>query len=89
MRDPTVSLQLDHLVCVFRAYEQASISSTVRGSWENTGLDFIRRDGTCCLCVDKPKIPGIREFAEVWDIDYSETALSALRSPPAEVGMAD
>jgi hypothetical protein len=29
--------------------------------------------------VDEPKIHGIHEFAEVWDIDYSKTALSARR----------
>jgi hypothetical protein len=78
-RDPTVSPQLDHVMSLFRLYEQASINSTVLGSWEKTGFDFTRSDGTYYLCMDEPKIGRIREFAEVWDIDYSQTALSARR----------
>jgi hypothetical protein len=79
MRHPPVSPQLDHAMRLFRAHEQTSISSTVRGSWEKTGLGVTRRNGTHYLCVDEPKIRGIREFAEVWDIDYSETGRSARR----------
>jgi hypothetical protein len=79
MRDPTVSPRRDHVMRLFRADELASINSTVGGSWEKIGFDFTRRDGTHYLCVDEPKIRGIREFAEVCDIDYSETALSARR----------
>jgi hypothetical protein len=77
MRDPTVSPQLDHVMRLFRPYEHASISNTVGGSWEKTGFGFARRDGTYYLCVDELKVHGIREFAEVWDIDYCQTALSA------------
>jgi hypothetical protein len=40
MRDPTVSPQLDHVMRLFRAYEHALISSTVRGSWGKTGFGF-------------------------------------------------
>jgi hypothetical protein len=77
--DTDVSPQLDHVMRVFRAYEQATTSSTVRGSWEKACFVFTQRSGTYYLWVDEAKIRKISEFSEVWEIDYREGRLSAVR----------
>jgi hypothetical protein len=45
-QDPNLSPQVDHVRGVFRAYEQATTSTTVRGSWKKADFGFITRSGT-------------------------------------------
>jgi hypothetical protein len=57
---------VDHIIRVFLAYEIATTSTTIRGSWERVGFWFIKRNDTYYLWVNEDKIRGSREFQEVW-----------------------
>jgi hypothetical protein len=78
-RDTSASPIVDHVLRVFRAYEQVTTSTTVRASWQKAGFGFVRRDGTYYLWVDEAKIRGSPEFSEIWNIDYPEEALPMRR----------
>jgi hypothetical protein len=73
------SPQVDHVMRVFRAYEMATTSTTIRSSWERAGFGFQKRDGTLYLYVHEQRIRNGDEFAEVWRIDHDEANLSARR----------
>jgi hypothetical protein len=75
-RDPNLSPQVDDLMRVFRAYEQATTSTTVRGSWQKADFGFLMRSGTQYLWVDEAKIRGPPDFLELWAMDYPEESLS-------------
>jgi hypothetical protein len=78
-RNDDLDPQVDHAMRVFRAYEIATTSTTVRSSWEKAGFGFVKRDGTYYLWVDEGKIRRCPEFCEVWQIDYPEARLSQRR----------
>jgi hypothetical protein len=78
-RDLSLGRDLDHALRIFRAYEMATTSLTVRSSWEKAGFGFERRDGTTYLFVHEGRIRQSPEFAEVWGINYPEEALSQRR----------
>jgi hypothetical protein len=61
---------------IFRAYELATTSLTVRSSWEKTGFGFGQRDGTWYLDINETKIHASPEFAEVWALNNPEESLS-------------
>jgi hypothetical protein len=48
-RDDNEDPQVDDAICVFDAYEIATMSSTVRDSWEKGGFGFVKRDATYSL----------------------------------------
>jgi hypothetical protein len=50
---------------IFRAYEIAATSTTIRSSWERAGFGFHRRDRALYLWVNEQKIRNADEFAEV------------------------
>jgi hypothetical protein len=78
-QDPNLSPRVDHVRGVFRAYEQATTSTTVQGSWQKADFDFITRSGTQYLWVDEAKIRGSPHVLELWAIDYPEESLSQRR----------
>jgi hypothetical protein len=66
---------------IFRTYEPATTSLTVRNSWGKVGFEFgfQRRDGAIYLFVHEGKIWESPEFAELWRIDDPEMKLSGCR----------
>jgi hypothetical protein len=44
-RDDTARREVDHVLRLFRAYEQATSSVTIKASWLKTGFDYETRDG--------------------------------------------
>jgi hypothetical protein len=79
LRDLSLGRDLNHVMRIIRAYESSTTSLTVRSSWEKTGFEFERRDGTWYLVVNEGKIRESPEFAEVWRVNHPEEQLSARR----------
>jgi hypothetical protein len=59
---------------LFRAYERATTSTSVRMSWDRTGFDFERRDDTTYLAINEAKMRQSPGFREIWDFDILGTA---------------
>jgi hypothetical protein len=78
-RDTSQVPIVDHVMRVFRAYEQAMTTTTIRSSWQKAGFGYIVKDSRYYLWVDEPKIRTSPEFVELWNIDYPENALSTRR----------
>jgi hypothetical protein len=55
-RNQELDPKVDHIVRVFRAYEIATTSATIRGRWEKAGFGFIKRNDTYDLWVNEDKI---------------------------------
>jgi hypothetical protein len=55
-RDDRLAPEVDHILRLFRAYEKVTTSTRVRMSWDRTGFDFERRDGTTYLAINEAKI---------------------------------
>jgi hypothetical protein len=66
---------------IFRAYELATPSLTLRSSWEKTCFGFEQRDGTWYIYVNETKIRTSPEFAEVWALNNPEESLSVRKRP--------
>jgi hypothetical protein len=64
-RDDTLQREVDHVLRLFRAYEQATISSTIGTSWRKAGFKYEKRDGATCLIVDEAKIRQAPAFREI------------------------
>lgn len=77
--DPDLDYRLDHIVRILRAYEIATTSFTIRGSWEKTGFGYVKRDQTFYLYVNEQKIRSSPDFAELWQLDYPELQLTERR----------
>jgi hypothetical protein len=80
-RDPNLSPQVDHAMRVFRAYEQATTSTTVQGSWQKASFGFVMRSGTRYLWVDKANICGSPDCLELWVIDDPEVIQVGVAEP--------
>jgi hypothetical protein len=52
-RDLTWSSVVDRVLRIFRAYEQATTSTTVQSFWQKAGFGFIQRDETYYIWVDE------------------------------------
>jgi hypothetical protein len=76
LRNLNLGRDLDHVMRIFRAYELATTSLTVRSSWEKTGFGFEQRDGTWYLYVNETKVRSFPKFAEVWALNNPEESLS-------------
>jgi hypothetical protein len=68
--------QVNHVMCVSRADEIATMSTTVRYSWEKAGFRFMKKDGIYYLWVNKEKIRSSPAFLEVWQVNYPKARLS-------------
>jgi hypothetical protein len=79
VRDLQESAQLDHVIRVFKVYELATTSTTIRASFRHTGFDYEQRDGIWYLILNDQRLRAYPEFHEVWQIDYPEESLSNRR----------
>jgi hypothetical protein len=69
-RDDTLPREVDHVLRLFRASEQAMASTTIRASWLKTGFDYETRDAATYLIVNETKICQGDAFREVWLFNY-------------------
>jgi hypothetical protein len=78
-RDDTLRKDVDHVLRLFRAYEQATPSTTIRASWQRTGFEYEKRNGATYLIVDEARIRQSPGFQEIWLFDYHPARLSSRR----------
>jgi hypothetical protein len=78
-RDDELPAQIDHVLSLFRAYEQATMSTTVRASWIRTGFQYEERADTRYLAVHEAAIRSSLGFQEFWQFDYVLDRPSAWR----------
>jgi hypothetical protein len=71
--------QVKHVLRLFRAYEQATTSTTIRASWMRTGFQYEERADTRYLTVNEAAIRSSPGFQEIGQFDYVPDRLSARR----------
>jgi hypothetical protein len=71
---------VDHVIRLFRAYGQATASTTIRTSWLKTGFDYEMRDTATYLIVNQIRIRQRDAFREVWLFDYHPLRISKKRA---------
>jgi hypothetical protein len=59
-KDDNEDREIDHILRIFRAYEEVTTSMMIRASWEKAGFSYHQRDGTFYLAVDEGRIRGAR-----------------------------
>jgi hypothetical protein len=78
-RDDRLAPEVDHILRLFRAYEKATTSTTMRMSWDRAGFDFERRDGTTYLAINEARIRESLGFREIWELDAHPGRLTERR----------
>jgi hypothetical protein len=78
-RDDTLRKEVDHVLRLFRAYEQATASTTIRASWGKTGFEYQSRDNATYLVINEAKVRQSNAFQEIWLFDYHPARLSPQR----------
>jgi hypothetical protein len=79
IRDDTLPIHLDHILRLFRTYEAAMASTTIRATWRQTGFEYENRNIITCLSINERQIREPRDFREIWMFVYHESQLSARR----------
>jgi hypothetical protein len=79
IRDATLPIHVDHILRLFRAYEAAMASTTIRAAWRQTGFEYEKRNMTTYLSMNEGQIRESRDFREFCMFDYHENQLSARR----------
>jgi hypothetical protein len=78
-RDDELPAQVDHVLRLFRAYEQTTTITMVRASWMRTGFQYEERADTRDVTVNEAVIRSSPGFQEIWQFDYVMDRLSARR----------
>jgi hypothetical protein len=79
-RDDTPRREVDHVLRLFRAYEQATASMTIKASWLKTGFDYKTRGAATYLIINETKIRQGDTFREVWLFDSHPPRTSKKRA---------
>jgi hypothetical protein len=79
IHDDTLPIHVDHILRLFRAYEAAMASTTIRAAWRQTGFEYENRNMATYLSINEGQIRESRDFREIWIFDYHESQLSARR----------
>jgi hypothetical protein len=79
-KDDNEDREIDHILRIFRAYEEVATSMIIRASWEKASFSCHQRDGTFDLAVDEGRIRGTPDFREIWERNYPIESLPAQRS---------
>jgi hypothetical protein len=72
MRDAGLSVDVDHILRLFRAYEAATTSATIRAAWMKAGFEYENRNMTTYLSVNERQIRESCDFREICMFDYHE-----------------
>jgi hypothetical protein len=57
IRDDTLPIHVDHILRLFRAYEAAMASTTIRAAWRQTGFEYANRNMTSYLAAESSFVP--------------------------------
>jgi hypothetical protein len=76
-RDDELRAQVDHVLRLFRASEQARTSATARASWMRTGFQYEEMADTRHLTVNEAAIRSPPGFQEIWQFSCVLDRLSA------------
>jgi hypothetical protein len=79
IRDDTLPIHIDHILRLFRAYEAAMASTTIRAAWRQIGFEYENRNMTMYVSRNEGQIRESRDFREIWMFDYHKSQLSAKR----------
>jgi hypothetical protein len=79
VRDDTLLIHVDHISRLFRVYEAAMASTTIRAAWRQTGFEYENRNMTTYLSINEGQIRESRDFREISMFNYYESQLSARR----------
>jgi hypothetical protein len=79
IRDDPLPIHADHILRLFRVYEAAIESTTVRAASRQTGFEYENRNMTTYLSINEGQIRESRDFREIWMFDYHESQLSMRR----------
>jgi hypothetical protein len=79
IRDDPLFIHVDHILRLFRAYEAAMASTTMRAAWRQTGFECENKNMTAYLIINEGQIREPRDFREIWMFDYHESQLSVRR----------
>jgi hypothetical protein len=77
--DDTLPIRVDHILRLFRAYEGAMASITIRAAWRQTGFEYGNRNMIMYLSINEGQIRESRDFRDIWMFDYHESQLLARR----------
>jgi hypothetical protein len=78
-RDENGDREVDQFLRIFKVYETATTSVTVRACWEKVGFTYEQRDGTFYLVVHEGRIRTAPDFQEIGKRGYLIGSLSARR----------
>jgi hypothetical protein len=79
-KDESVHVMEDHARRMFRAFETAGASDTVRGSFKHAGFNYSKHpEGYYTLEFDEDKVRRSGTFREVWEIDFPIERLTQRR----------
>jgi hypothetical protein len=79
-RDDSLASNIDHVLRLFRAYEIAPTSTTIKSSWARTGFGYQARNITLYLVVKEDRIKAADGFREVRQFDCHPNRLSQRRA---------
>jgi hypothetical protein len=78
-RDEIPRREVDHVLRLFRAYDQATVSMTIRASWGQTRFEYERCAGATYVIVHEAKTRRTSAFCEVWKFNQHPKKLSPQR----------
>jgi hypothetical protein len=79
-KNPELPVVTDHAMRMYRAYESAAVSHTIRGSFQHAGFTYEHvPGGGYVLGFNEDKVRESAAFKEVWDIDFPLERMSARR----------
>jgi hypothetical protein len=84
-RDDSLPSNLERVLQLFRACEISTTNTTIRSSWDRTGLGCQARDGATYLVVEEVRIRAIDGFREIWQFDFHPNQLCELEMVPRAV----
>jgi hypothetical protein len=72
-------IHIDHILRLFRAYEAAMASTSIRTAWRQTGFEYENRSMATYLSINEGEVRESRDFSEILMFDYHESQQSARR----------
>jgi hypothetical protein len=81
MRDDWLSLDVDHILRLFRAYEAVTTSTTIRAAWRKAGFEYENRNMTTYLSVNERQIRESSDFREIWMFDWQNQRWGWINEP--------
>jgi hypothetical protein len=72
-----LSVDADHILRLFGAYEAATLRTVIRAAWRKAGFESEKRNMTIYLRVNERQIRESSDFREIWMFDSHDGQRSA------------